>query len=86
MVPHVQAFLQEMTLLGAPPGLGSPVAQMVKYLPAVPETWVQSLGREDPLEEEMAIHSSIPTRKVSWTEKPCGSQSKGLQRAFEYAQ
>ena len=67
MVPHVQAFLQEMTLLGAPPGLGSPVAQMVKYLPAVPETWVQSLGREDPLEEEMAIHSSIIAQRILWT-------------------
>ena len=59
MVPHVQAFLQEMTLLGAPPGLGSPVAQMVKYLPAVPETWVQSLGREDLLDEGMATDTSI---------------------------
>ena len=80
MVPHVQAFLQEMTLLGAPPGLGSPVAQMVKYLPAVPETWVQSLGREDPLEEEMAIHSSIIAQRIPWTEEPDGLQSMGSQR------
>ena len=80
MVPHVQAFLQEMTLLGAPPGLGSPVAQMVKYLPAVPETWVQSLGREDPLEEEMAIHSSIIAQRIPWTEEPDGLQSMRSQR------
>ena len=80
MVPHVQAFLQEMTLLGAPPGLGSPVAQMVKYLPAVPETWVQSLGREDPLEEEMATHSSIIAQRIPWTEEPDGLQSMGSQR------
>ena len=50
------------------------------------DTWVQSLGWEEPLEEEMATHPSIPTRKVPWTEEPGGSQSKGLQRALEHAQ
>ena len=48
--------------------------------------WVQSLGWEEPLEEEMATHPSIPTRKVPRTEEPGGSQSKGLQRALEHAQ
>ena len=50
------------------------------------DTWVQSLGWEDPLEEEMATHPSIPARKVPWTGEPGGSQSKGLQRALEHAQ
>ena len=51
---------------------------MVKNLPAVQETWetwVRSLSREDPLEEEMATHSSILARKIPWTEKPGGLQS-----------
>ena len=43
---------------------------MIKNLPAMQETWVQSLGREDPLEKEMATHSSILTRRISWTEEP----------------
>ena len=42
---------------------------------------VQSLGQEDPLEEEMATHSSIPARRISWTEEPGGPQSIGVQRA-----
>ena len=48
---------------------------MVKNLPIVQETWVQSLGWEDPLEKEMATHSSILTWRIPWTEKPCGLQS-----------
>ena len=48
------------------------VAQMVKRLPAVQETWVRSLGWEDPLEKEMATHSSIPAQKIPWTEEPGG--------------
>ena len=48
------------------------MAQMVKKLPAIQETWVQSLGREDPLEEEMETHSSILARKIPWTEEPGG--------------
>ena len=55
---------------------------MVKNLPAVQETQemrVQSLGQEDPLEEEMATHSSILAWEVPWTEEPCGLQSIGLQ-------
>ena len=56
------------------------VAQMVKNLPAVQETWAQSLGRENPLEKEMATHSSILAWKIPWTEEPGGLQSMGLQR------
>ena len=52
---------------------------MVKNLPAV-ETLVQSLGREDPLEKEMATHFSILAWRISWTEKPDGLQSMGSQR------
>ena len=44
------------------------------------ETWVQSLGREDPLEEGMATHSSILAWRIPWTEEPGGPQSMGLQR------
>ena len=44
------------------------------------ETWVQSLGGEDPLEKGMATHSSILARKIPWTEDPGGLQSLGLQR------
>ena len=56
------------------------VAQSVKNLPAVQETWVRSLGREDPLEKEMATHSSILARKIPQTEEPGGLQSMELQR------
>ena len=48
------------------------VAQMVKNLPAVQETQVQSLGREDPLEKEIATHFSILTWRIPWTEEPAG--------------
>ena len=54
--------------------------QLLKNLPAVQETWVQSLGWEDPLEKEMATHSSILAWKISWTEEPGGLQSMGSQR------
>ena len=58
----------------------SKVAQMVKNLPALQETWVWSLGWEDPLEKEMATHSSIPAWRIPWTEKACRLQSMGSQR------
>ena len=48
------------------------VAQMVKNLPAMRETWVQFLGWEDTLEKGMATHSSIPAWKIPWTEEPGG--------------
>ena len=56
------------------------MAQMVKKLPAVQETQVRSLSQEDPLEEEMATHSSILAWRIPWTEEPCGLQSMGLKR------
>ena len=56
------------------------VAQMVKSLSAVLETQVQSLGQEDPLEKEMAIHLSILTWRIPWMEGPGGLQSMGSQR------
>ena len=56
------------------------VAQMVKCLSAVLKTWVQSLGQEDPLEKEMATHSSTLAWKIPWTEWPGRLQSMGLQR------
>ena len=46
------------------------MAQTVKHLPAMQETWVSSLGREDPLEKEMVTHSSILAWKIPWTEEP----------------
>ena len=56
------------------------VAQMVKCLPAMSETWVQSLSQEDPLEKEMATHSSTFAWKIPWTEEPGRLQSMGSQR------
>ena len=56
------------------------VAQMVKRLPTMPETQVQSLGQEDLLEKEMATHSSILAWKLPWTEEPGRLQSMGSQR------
>ena len=56
------------------------MAQMVKHLPAMQETWVQSLGWEDPLEKEMATHSCIPAWKISWTEEPGVLWSMGFHR------
>ena len=59
------------------------MAQTVKNLPVIQElqeTWVQSLGQEDPLEKEMATHSSIPAWRIPWTEEPGWLQSMGLQR------
>ena len=58
-----------------------PVAQMVKNLPAMQETWVRSLGQEDPLEKGMAIHSSILAWEVPWTEESGRLQSMELQKS-----
>ena len=55
------------------------VAQMVRNLPAMQETRVQSLGQEDPLEKGMATHSSILAWRIPWTEEPGGLLSTGLQ-------
>ena len=56
------------------------MAQLVKSLPAVRETWVQSLGGEDPLEEEMATLSSTLAWRIPWMEEPGRLQSMGSQR------
>ena len=66
-----QAYYTEITSL---------VAQMVKSSPAMWETWVQSLGWEDPLEEEMATHSSILAWRIQWIEEPGRLRSMGSQR------
>ena len=56
------------------------MAQTVKNLPAVRETWVRFLGREDPLEKEMTAHSSIFAWRIPWAEEPGKLQSVGSQR------
>ena len=56
------------------------MAQTVKRLPTMQETWVQSLGQEEPLEKEMATHSSTLAWRIPWTEESCGLQSVGSQR------
>ena len=53
---------------------------VIKWLSAMWGTWVRSLGREDPLEKEMAIHSSTIAWKIPWTEEPSNLQSMGSQR------
>ena len=53
---------------------------MVKNLPAVQETWVPSLGREDPLEKGIATLSSVLAWRIPWTEEPGGLQAMGSQR------
>ena len=60
------------------------VAQTVKCLPIMWETWVRSLGWEDPLEKEKATNSSTLTWKIPWTEEPGRLQSTGLQRVGHY--
>ena len=56
------------------------VAQMVKNLPAMWETWIRSLGWEDPLEEGMVTHSSVLAWEISWTEEPGGLKAMKLQK------
>ena len=57
---------------------------MVKNLSTIQETWVRSLGREAPLEKEMAMHSGILAWKIPWTEEPGGLQSMGSQTIGHY--
>ena len=61
-------------------GWTSLVAQTIKHMSTMWETWVRSLGREDPLEKEMAIHSRTIAWKIPWTEEPGRLQSMGSQR------
>ena len=60
--------------------MGSPGGSVAKNPPVMQEMWVRSLGQEDPLEKEMASHSSIPPCEIPWTEEPGGLQSMGSQR------
>ena len=80
-VSHLYIFFGEMSLRVFFPLFDwtSLVAQMVKRLPTMWETQVQSLGREDPLEKEITTHSSILAWKIPWTEEPGRLQSMGLR-------
>jgi len=83
MIRSLDFILRSQKLLGCfrqAYDVTSPVAQTVKRLPTMRETWVQSLGQEDPLEKEMATHSSILAWKIPWTEKPGWLLSMGSQR------
>ena len=74
-------MLERMWRKENPPAMWtSLVAQTVKHLPTMRETWVQSLGWEDLLEKEMATHSSILAWKIPWTEEPGRLQSRGLSQ------
>ena len=57
------------------------MVQRLKHLPAIWETWVRSLGREDPLEKEMATHSNILAWRIPWKEKLGGLQSMGRKES-----
>ena len=84
---EVDVFLELSCFFDDPADVGnlisgwtSLVAQRLKRLPAMRETWVLSLGREDPLEKGMATHSGILAWRIPWTEEPSGLQSMGSQR------
>ena len=76
MLTRTHASLKDSPELRA-----SLIAQSVKKLPAMQETWVRFLGREDPLEKGMATHSSILAWRIPWTEEPGGLQSMGSQES-----
>ena len=83
MIRSLDFILRSQKLLGCfrqPCDVTSLVAQTVKCLPTMRETWVPSLGWEDPLEKEMAMHSSILAWKIPWTEEPGGLLSMGSER------
>ena len=61
--------------------VSSLMAQRVKHLPAIQETWVRSLGQEDSLEKEMATHSSILAKRIPWTEEPGELQPTRSQKS-----
>ena len=81
----IRVFCNELALRIRRPAIkgftsrASPVAQTVKHLRAVQETWIQFLGQEDPLEKEMATQSSILAWRIPWTGEPGGLQSMGSQ-------
>ena len=76
----IQSLPQRLAYLTKETVKNSPVAQRIKHLPAMRETRVQSLVWEDPLEKEMATHSSIFAWRIPWTEEPGRLQSTGWQR------
>ena len=81
VAPHSSTLAWKIPWMEEPGRLQSSlVAQMVKNQPAMQETQVQFLGQEDPLEKEMATHSSILAWRIPWTEEPGGLQSMGSQR------
>ena len=73
-----ESAFQSISFRLVPPGF--PVAQRLKHLPPMWETWIRSPGQEDPLEKEMVTHSSILAWRIPWTEKPGRLQSTGSQR------
>ena len=75
LVPSSEFFSSVSQYCGLPQ-----LAHLVKNPPAIQETWVRSLGQEDPLEKGMATHSSILAWRIPWPEEPGGLQSMGLQR------
>ena len=79
MLPKLNISVDGFDLVPSMRPWASLVAQRLKRLPAMRETWVQSLGREDPLEKEMATHSSILAWRIPWREEPGGLQSIGSQ-------
>ena len=80
MLLQMAVFSSFLWLSNMPSPGTSLVAQRLKCLPAMRETWVQSLGWEDPLEKGMATHSSILAWRIPWREEPGGLQSMGSQR------
>ena len=81
---HPLIILFSSSLKNLEGGWASLVAQRVKHPPAMQETWVQSLVQKDPLEKEMATHSSILAWDIPWTEEPGELQSMGSHRAGHY--
>ena len=79
-IPHPSRWSTRQFLHLPEKQRASLVAQTVKYLPAMQETWVQSLSWEDPLVKGMDTHSSILAWRIPWTEEPGGLQSMGSQR------
>ena len=82
MIPQVHTWWAEsLCSLEKHTPLGFPGGSIVKNPSAVQETWVLSLGQEDPQEKDMATHSSILAWRIPWTEEPGGLQLIGLQKS-----
>ena len=77
----LKSWLLQLTVTDYNSTGSSLIAQLVKNLPAMQEIRVQSLGQEDPLEQEMATHSSILAWRIPWTEEPGGLQFVGSQES-----